>query len=290
MNIAPLSLDHQDIVSERCRELSLPLSEYNFPNLYLFRKTHDYCFCEISAGLEAIIGTSYHGHRFLMPLQHPKNWGRILSAARESHIDYIYPVSEGWWKEVERSGLSLNSSDESCDYLYDADLIRTYRGRHYDGHRNLVRNLFSNHTVRSELLTQSNEQDAVHVITAWAERKNGSRLEVEACQEAVRMMSVLKLQGWIHYVDEVPSGMLIGSHLNHDTYLIHFVKEFPVYRGLYQFMFQYCAKEISFQFTRLNFEQDLGIASLRQSKLSYHPIALLKKGRLWISSPDTISS
>ncbi len=72
-----LSLNHQRIVQDACDRLCLPLSEYNFANLYLFRKTHQYRFVELGPERQAIKGISYRKQTFLMPLFHPNDWNEL---------------------------------------------------------------------------------------------------------------------------------------------------------------------------------------------------------------------
>ncbi len=66
MHSQPLSLHHHPLFHDRLRAIEIPISEYSFPNLYLFRETHRYEV--IKDGDEIWIrGRSYDGHAYLMP-------------------------------------------------------------------------------------------------------------------------------------------------------------------------------------------------------------------------------
>ena len=59
--------------------------------------------------------------------------------------------------------------------------------------------------------------------------------------------------------------------------LIHFEKGNPDYKGSYQAINQMFLDEVKDQFEYVNREQDLGDEGLRKAKMSYHPIAFVKK-------------
>ena len=60
--------------------------------------------------------------------------------------------------------------------------------------------------------------------------------------------------------------------------VMRFSKGLDACKGLYQHMFQqFCRARPGLLW--LNFQQDLGLANFRQTKLSYQPVALLEKFR-----------
>jgi hypothetical protein len=95
MNTAPLDLIHQPLLRGRLRAIEIPISEFSFPNLYLFRDTHQYEV--IKDGDEIWIrGRSYDHHNYLMPTQDaremdPDNLSRMAKTA-----DYLYPIPDEW--------------------------------------------------------------------------------------------------------------------------------------------------------------------------------------------------
>ena len=95
MNSQPLALHHHPLFHDRLRAIEIPISEYSFPNLYLFRETHRYEV--IKDGDEIWIrGRSYDGHAYLMPTRDvrkmdPEYLSRITGTA-----DYLYPIPEEW--------------------------------------------------------------------------------------------------------------------------------------------------------------------------------------------------
>ncbi len=75
-----------------------------------------------------------------------------------------------------------------------------------------------------------------------------------------------------------PIGYVIYELLTHEHAVIHFMKADVTFSGISQFLTHTCAKSLSsLGYTHLNCEQDLGLAGLRNSKLSFRPCHFLKK-------------
>ncbi len=72
----------------------------------------------------------------------------------------------------------------------------------------------------------------------------------------------------------------IGSIGRPDTAYIHFEKADTDYDGLYVAQCKYVAASAFPEVKYINREEDLGIPGLRQSKGSYHPIAMVDKYKI----------
>jgi hypothetical protein len=71
----------------------------------------------------------------------------------------------------------------------------------------------------------------------------------------------------------------VAEPLPTDTLVIHFEKGMGSYKGVYQAMNQqFLATQTGF--TLVNREQDLGNEGLRKAKLSYNPVAFVRKYEL----------
>src|SRR6266511_470214 len=89
-----LSLAHKDLLFERLRSITAPLSEYTFPNLYLFRRNHDY---EVIEDREIFIkGTSYDGHTYIMPTADVRSLDMGYLKEMMRPVDFLFPVPEVW--------------------------------------------------------------------------------------------------------------------------------------------------------------------------------------------------
>jgi hypothetical protein len=276
-----LSMKHRPLVETLIKKLGLPISEYNFSNLYLFRNAHQYSLEELSQNAFGLIGVSYSGHRYFMPFFSPDSWGDLVKKCSSYDVQYIYPVPESWWSHARAAGLHVEVSEDDTDYVYNVDEIATFRGRHFDGHRNAIRGLLSNHEIQVRDITQDHIGECHSILQGWSQHFAGSENnDTPACREGLDHFFQLHLQGWIFYADNKPIGFIIGEPLTADTFLLHFAKASSRFHGIYALMYQECAKAITGKFQFMNWEQDLGIEALRVAKHTYHPKHHIKKGRV----------
>ena len=75
-------------------------------------------------------------------------------------------------------------------------------------------------------------------------------------------------------------GFVLGERLNRETSVCHFEKADPFLDGLYQLIDREFNRLLFTDCTYANREQDLGEPNLRESKLSYHPVELVRKFRV----------
>ena len=78
----------------------------------------------------------------------------------------------------------------------------------------------------------------------------------------------------------VPTAFCVGSRIGEDTVCVHFEKALPQVQGAYAVINREFVRAMLGKYPQLRYinrEDDMGLANLRTAKLSYHPIALLKK-------------
>ena len=89
-----LGLHHKDLLYPRLRTITVPLSEYTFANLYLFRGIHDY---EVIVDKEIFVrGTTYDGHSYLMPTTDVRSLESGYLKDMMRGVDFLFPVPEEW--------------------------------------------------------------------------------------------------------------------------------------------------------------------------------------------------
>ena len=102
-------------------------------------------------------------------------------------------------------------------------------------------------------------------------------MEVEAASEALQSAEELGLEGVVIFVNGAVAAFSLGERLNKDTAVCHFEKADPFMEGLNQLVNREFARLLFQDCRYLNREQDLGDVGLRNAKLSYHPVDLVKK-------------
>ena len=275
--MTPISMAHKEEISSLCRELQIPLSEYGFATLYLFRSVQQFQVAALKEGM-AIAGITLTDHKpFMLPLFRPKDWRMTLEEAQRP----LFPILEEWVDEA-RQTCAIAVNDADSDYIYETASIQDYRGRHFDGHRNAIHRLLDDHEVVVRALGPDTQQSALEVVDAWARGHTAQMQQDDAavCKEAIALAAELHLDGWVFEVDGRSTGVLLGTPLTADMYCVMFKKASLQLKGLSPYMFQALARAIDPKYRYLNMEQDLGQEGLRRSKESFRPIKKAKKGTI----------
>ena len=168
------------------------------------------------------------------------------------------------------------------DYIYTNYDLSVLPGKKYHSKRNHISKFDRTYPKWNfKILSENNFNDALTIARKWCETKGESPLdneEYKALKEALENYSLLQMHGSVLYVEDKLVAMAMGSRINQTTFDVSFEKALTDYDGVYAKINNEFAKTlIGFEF--INREEDMGIESLRKSKLSYHPAAILKRYR-----------
>ena len=284
MRSEKLNIGHKDVLFHRLKALNPELSEYTFANLYLFRSHHDY---EIVFDNEIFIrGTSYDGHRYLMPTLDLRKLdsGYIKQLLRD--VEFLYPVPEAWLEPFAADGFEMSFMEGDADYLFTVEKMSTFKGRNLHKKRNLLKQFLEGYTHDARPLTNDLLGEARFVLEDWRSTTDMKDEESDygPCLEALDRYDELVLCGGIYYANNEPAGFVLGEELNSTTFVLHFAKARIKFKGIYQYMFNSFAGILPPAYIYLNLEQDLDKENLRVFKSSYAPDMLLRKARVGLKA------
>ena len=279
-----LNLHHKDLLYPRLRTITVPLSEYTFPNLYLFRRIHDY---EVIVDKEIFVrGTSYDGHSYLMPTTDVRSLdiGYLKDMMRT--VDFLFPIPEEWLPVFNLDDLEITFVEGDADYMYTVEKMSTLTGRNLHKKRNLLKQFLDHYKHEALPLTNERLDQARFILEDWlaASEMKADVTDFGPCMEALDRYEELSLCGGIYYADNEPAGFVLGEELNEETFVLHFAKARTKFKGVYQYMFNNFAKILPPKYKYLNLEQDLDKENLRVFKSSYVPHVMLKKARVRLRS------
>lgn len=259
---------------ERC------LSDHVFSNLFFFRDIHDYRF--VPGDWPCVSGRAYDGTRHLLPLF-------TLAAAPVSVLrsllvghDCFYPIASRHATGLSPEQFAISESRDDADYLFAADTFAEYPGRPLGKKRNLTRQFLAAHAPSYELFSDKLADAAREVLRGWMVQKGKAKGEADevACLEAIALASHFGLEGFVHFAEGAPVGFVLAQELQPGVFVMRFAKGLDSHIGIYPYMFQHFCRNFSRRVVWLNFEQDMGIAGFRRSKMSYGPAALISKLRV----------
>ncbi len=273
-----IDFQHRGLFLENFKQLNLPISDYTFANIFLFRKISHYEFLTTDCGL-FISGYNRQGQNYIMPLNDLRKCDQQTFEMLLDKQNFFFPIPEEWLSFFPEDKFVINYDESESDYIYLTEKMASFKGNQYNRHRNHLNQFFSAHNPRAEAISDHNAQQAMTVLKVWQDDSHlaTTKTDFEQCREALEKFSALDLWGTLYYIDDEPAGFIIGEALNTQTFVLHFAKASKKHHGIYEFMFNDTAKRLLPRYKYLNLEEDMGNKNLRRTKGSYGPAVLLKK-------------
>ncbi|MEG1622428.1 MAG: GNAT family N-acetyltransferase [Alistipes sp.] len=176
---------------------------------------------------------------------------------------------------------AFDSNRNQEDYIYLAEDLRTLSGRKYQPKRNHINRFTATYSFRYEPLTREHFAECLQLERQWEKAHNDRpaehSIEQRVMQLAFAHFEELALFGGCIYVADQLVAFTYGSAINADTFICHVEKADTDYDGAFTLINKLLAEHLPASILHINREEDMGIAGLRQSKLSYHPTLLLHK-------------
>ena len=171
------------------------------------------------------------------------------------------------------------------DYLYLAEKLATYSGKSLHGKKNHCNRFEAENDWSFAPLTRELIPGCLDMLVEWNE-ENRDRLdksvsfEHDALIRAFAAYETLGLDGGVLYANGKIVGFSMGEMANEDTFDVHFEKAEIAMNGAYPMVCRELTRMLLQKYPKLRYmnrEDDMGLESLHQSKLSYKPEYLLEK-------------
>ena len=121
----------------------------------------------------------------------------------------------------------------------------------------------------------------MEILEKWRKgREEETADEARAIERGFDALEALSLEGLLLVADGIPAAFTLGSRITSDTFCVHFEKAIPDMQGAFPVINRELVRAVLLAHPTvrwINREDDMGLENLRAAKLSYHPVALLKK-------------
>ncbi len=293
LQFTPVSLEHETLLRKYYSQCAYGLCEYSLGVTLMWKDHWHPEFAEACGCLVVLNHSAHYGCIFDFPIPLPEE-GDVDGALDEIDrwcVEKGVPPSFGVVPESERERLMkrypytvVDNNRVWQDYMYRAEALSTFAGRHYSGQRNHInkfRKLYPEAAYR-ELTPDDREK----VEAFWREfhlifNKEDADAKMEVCY--ARKLMELVGHAWVKAGCVELDGKLLAISLAEvcrDTLVCHIEKGLPQYEGVYPFMVQSFAAAHSEGLAWINREDDAGDKGLRTSKLQYLPAFLAAKIRV----------
>jgi len=259
------------------------ISEMNFGNIFIWRNYDHPRMTEINGNLCLRFESPDEPAYFLQPIgdgKIPETIDLCLTSAPR-----LSRVSAAFAEKYCSCGFECDCDRDNYDYIYLASDLIELKGKKYDGKRNRIRKFEKSNAYRYLPLDPACLADCRRLFEEWLEDKDQVNRMIgaqkDAIQQALTHFEALGMTGGAIEVEGRIAAFSIGERLNADTAVIHIEIVSPRYDGLSQLMNREFVKNALPHFTYINREQDMGLAGLRQAKMSYQPHHLVEKHHIW---------
>ena len=179
------------------------------------------------------------------------------------------------------------ADQDNFDYIYDIGAFCACEGRKYETQRNQINRFERNHpNARVEVFRSFDtvKEPILRLEQRWKLNKIIKDKEVEFRSESAALWRMFDLthDNFLTvcvFVGDELVGFCVNELLGDSEYAIsHFAKADVNYPGIYSYLLhENCRALLQTGKKYLNYEQDLGLPHLRNSKTSFRPVKFLKK-------------
>ncbi len=284
-----IDLSHRTQVTDLLKKCPLEASEYTFTNMFAFRSTYNFKLSILQDNL--IILKDKDPLSVFCPAGN-SNMGVVL----DDLFDWMKDMtSEPCLERVPESFVSNYIEDserfiareerDHFDYVYDVRNMIELKGRKYHDKRNKINKFRNLYEYEYVTITPDLVDECLEFEDDWCEVKECEKyygLEKERCAilQMLYNFDNLKIKGGAIRLGGRIEALTLGESMPNETFVIHVEKANTDIPGLYQAINQEFLIHEAGDNLFVNREQDLGMKGLRQSKMSYNPVKLIRKFRV----------
>nr|WP_241633826.1 phosphatidylglycerol lysyltransferase domain-containing protein [Fusobacterium gastrosuis] len=282
-----LTLESKNSIDEYTKG-RFDISDNTFTNLYLWSFGEDTEY-KIENDI-LLIKSVYEGEVYYhMPMpkyekyedeETIKKMVEIIKKLIEEKASILYFTE--YWVEKLKKYFEFKEARYLEDYIYSVESLAYLKGRSYAKKKNRVSNFKRNYEYTYEKITEANIKEVIEFQKLWAKLNIDKDQEV-LISETMGIIEVLKnfehldAIGGLLRVDGKIVAYTLGEELNEKMFVIHVEKALIEYIGSYQAINMIFLQEEALKYEFVNREDDFGDEGLREAKMSYKPINLLKK-------------
>ena len=280
-----LTIESKDSIEEYTKN-RYEICDLSFTNLFLwsFGENTEY---EIENNV-LTIRSFYKGKEYyFMPLPKEETTENIEEMKRKINklIDKKVPIhyfNEYWYEKLKDDFPCLKEKRDYEDYIYSFESLTTLKGRHYSKKKNRVANFKRNYDFVYESITKENIHEVIKFQKKWFDLYSDSNEEIlrnenTGILEILNNWDKLNIKGGLLKVNNEVIAYTLGEKITQNTVLIHIEKALIDYVGSYQAINMFYLEKEWENIEYVNREDDFGDEGLREAKMSYKPLYLLKK-------------
>lgn len=212
----------------------------------------------------------------------------LMQDARERGDQFrLYAITREMFDEIEKvfpETFIYESDRDWFEYIYSSEDLILLSGKKFQAKRNHINKFKRTYQWEYLPITPDIIPDCLALYDRWCRENGGCNSETTLNEERIATHKVfnhfeeLKLKGGALRINGEILAYSYGQPLTDDTFGVHAEKCLYEIDGGFTMINQQFAAHNCAGYKYINREEDMGIESLRQAKMSYHPTILLEKG------------
>lgn len=279
MNWEQIDIENKELFQEFLKG-KFKTSDLNFTNILLWSKSEEMKFLIEDETL--YIKGEYEGENYYFPpIRKDENEEKLSESFKkisDEGIKIVFIPEE--YKNILERRFDLEEKRDSFDYIYLQKDLAELKGRKFSSKKNKINKFKRIYEYTYEKISKNNIDEIREFQRKWTESRKEDKIivsETMGIEYLLDNYESLDLRGGVIRVKNEIVAYAFGEKLTDDMGLIHIEKGLAEYQGCYQMINMYLAKEEFSDVKFINREDDFGSLGLREAKMSYQPIELLKK-------------
>jgi hypothetical protein len=291
LDFKPVTIDDKALIESFFDKSSFRNCDFSFSNIFSWKHLYNTTYA-IEDGFLYVRFQAKEGlPGYLFPLgagDIRKAIERIEKDARKRVLPlYLYAITQEMFDLIEKAmpgQFSYEKERDWYEYIYSSKDLISLVGKKYQSKRNHINKFKRTYQWEYLPITREIIPDCLKLYERWCAENGGCNSEQSlieeriATQKAFNYYERLGLIGGALRINGEILAYSYGQPVSKDTFGVHAEKCLSDIDGGFTMMNRLFAEHNCANHLYINREEDLGLDSLRQAKMSYHPVILLEKG------------
>ncbi|MDR3258552.1 MAG: phosphatidylglycerol lysyltransferase domain-containing protein [Fusobacteriaceae bacterium] len=285
MDWKSITIDDKELINGFIKN-KFETCDYNFTNQFLWSQEEKTQYRITEDGdVISLRSTFMDMINYYMPISKTENVENIKNEIKKILIpgSKVCLIPEKWYNLLGEEDFIWEEPRYTFDYVYNYTDLATLAGRKYSKKKNRINHFLANYPdYKYEPITAKNVSRVIKFQEDWCHDKECDivpilKSENMGIHQLLNNFGKLDYKGAFLEVNGEIVCYTLGEPITDEYVVIHIEKGINDYIGSYQMINKlFLANEFQ-GYKYVNREDDFGNEGLREAKLSYHPIFLLKK-------------
>jgi hypothetical protein len=288
---SPVAIEDKSTIQPFFDKNSFRNCDFSFSNIFSWKHFYNTTFAIEDGCLYIRFQMTQNLPGYLFPLGNgdlETAISRIMQDARKRGDKFhLYAVTQEMFDLIESAmpgQFSYEKNRNWYEYIYSSNDLISLTGKKYQPKRNHINKFKRTYEWEYLPITEAIIPDCMKLYERWCKENGGRNSERSMIEERIATGNAfnhyeqLGLTGGALRINGEILAYSYGQALTKDTFGIHAEKCLHDIDGGFTMINQQFAEHNCIDYPYINREEDMGLESLRQAKMSYHPAVLLEKG------------